>query len=357
MLKQKRNWCCMRMACGLLSSVVIVMSVAMMVPSLAKKTSYVYAPGLFGSPIVIGRYCPYYVAPTGEEIHGTRGGNVLGDGTAITAVVFPEVNIVRSNHWFRRHVFPRVANKVFFSLFGIIVKGNDTSAHTFFNYLPEIHRANIGQKEDIATLRRFLQEHAEKFPGTKIVMFGDSRGAATTFNLLALDHPAIACAVLEGIFDNIPHLIKHCWHWKSKYGYIEEAMHGLLKRCTSCYAPEGPFPIDYVEKIPTHMPLLLVTSLCDEIVPHQSTLRLYNKLVTTGHTNVHLLVLQHSSHKGYMIGEDRTAYETCVHAFYQKYGVEYDEKKAVLGREIFATTQPSVAEVKARYGLDAPCCQ
>ena len=198
-------------------------------------TSYVYSPGLFGSPVIIGRYCPYYVAVTGEEIHGTRGGNVLGDGNHITAVVFPEVNIDRSTNWFRRNIYTVVARKVFSSLFGIIVTENEASSKTFFNYLPEIGKANIAQEADINALRDSLKKHQEAYPGSKVVMYGDSRGAATTFNLIALDHPAISCAVLEGIFDSIPHLIKHCWRWKTKHPNIENT-NNKCGRCGHAWA-------------------------------------------------------------------------------------------------------------------------
>lgn len=321
------------------------------------ETSYIYSPGLFGSPVIIGRYCPYYSAPTGEEIHGTCGGNVLGDGTKITAVVFPEVNINRSTSWFRRVIYPMVSSRVFFHMFGIIVKDNESSPYTFSNYMPEINRANIGQEADIEALRKCLQQHIQEHPDTKIVMYGDSRGAATTFNFIALDHPSIACAVLEGIFDDIPHLIKHCLRWKSKHVRVESMMHSLLRTCTNCYAENGPFPIDYVDKIPLNMPLLLVTSLRDEIVPHQSTMRLYCHLKERGCTNVHVLVLQHSSHKGYMIGKDRNTYESCVHAFYRAYGVAYDKALAETGEQFFAETQPTVAQVREKYDLNLDCCQ
>lgn len=320
-------------------------------------TSYVYSPGLLGSPVVIGRYCSYYVAPTGEEIHGTRGGRVLGDGTRITAVVFPEINIKRSNSWFRRIIYPMVSRKVFLSMFGIIVKDDASSDSSFSNYLPHVTQANIAQEADINALRKKLYEHCKKYPNTKVVMYGDSRGAATTFNLIALDHPQIACAVLEGAFDSIPHLIKHCWHWKTKHASIEGLLHGFLKMCTSCYAENGPFPIDYVDKMPLDVPLLFVTSLADEIVPYQSTMRLYCRLKERGCYNVHLLVLSHSTHKEYMVGKDRDTYESCVHAFYRAYGVEHDKSIADKGQHIFEATKPTVDYIRVTYNITDACCQ
>lgn len=342
---------------GFLGMVMVMGIIGAMLRDYSSITSYVYAPGLFGSPVIIGRYCPYYIAPTGEEIHGTRGGNVLGDGTKITAVVFPEINIDQSGGWFRRTIYPMISRKVFFSLFGIVVKENTASSKSFFNYVPEVTRANIGQEADIETLRKHLTEHHTKYFGTKVVMYGDSRGAATTFNLIALDHPHVACAILEGIFDSIPHLIKHCWRWKSKHVRIEGMLHSLLKTCTNCYAENGPFPVDYVDKIPLHVPLLLVTSLVDEIVPYQSTMRLYCHLKEHGCTNVHLLVLKNSSHKGYMIGRDRNVYESCVHAFYRAYGVDYDKNLAGIGQQYFEKTQPTVQHVRETYNLSDECCQ
>jgi hypothetical protein len=83
---------------------------------------------------------------------------------------------------------------------------------------------------------------------------------------------------------------------------------------------------------------------------------LYGELVNRGHKKVHLLVLKHSSHKGYMIGKDREVYESCVHAFYRACGADYDAEKAKSGQTIFEQTQPSIEEIRERYKLNIPCC-
>jgi hypothetical protein len=318
-------------------------------------TSYVYSPGLFASPVLIGRYCPCYKADTGEVICGLRGGDIFGDGIRVTAVTFSDINTDGNRGWFRRTVGEWLTKKIFKSRFGIVVREVPGAPESIFYYLPSPSQATIAQEDDIRCLRLAFEAHQERFPDNPVIMFGDSRGAATTFNFIACHKPPIAGAILEGIFDEVPHAIKHCLRWSKKSATTQKCFNWLLKKCVWQYNPDGPSPLSYVDQIPLDVPLLLVTSLIDEIVPHQCTMRLYCRLKARGHQKVRLLVLEKSSYECYMVGAERDRYEAVVHAFYRSCDVDYDVARADKGQADFEQTAPTVKEVYERYAVKKTC--
>lgn len=323
----------------------------------AQYTSFIYAPGIFGSPVVIGRYCSRYEAYTGEVVYGTRGADIFGDGRRVSAVVFPEIITAKSNHWFRSRCVSRIARTVFMKRFGICVREDDAASDTIYNYLFDPRRANIGQVADIAAVKAVFDTHAVKFKDSQIVLFGDSRGAASVFNFVAQYKPLVAACICEGVFDSIPHLVKHNFLWSWKGNFFEELLIKTVSFCSPQYNPSGPFPIDFADAFPRNIPLLLVTSVVDKIVPLECTVNLYRVLRELGHEKVHLLILPHSAHSSYMVGPDRDMYEGAVHAFYRTYGiVDYDAIKADYGQQFFDATQPSYGMLKAGYRINRGCC-
>ncbi len=323
----------------------------------AQYTSFIYAPGIFGSPVVIGRYCSRYEAYTGEVVYGTRGADIFGDGCCVSAVVFPEIITEKPRHWFRSRCVSRMARTVFMKKFGIFVREDDAASDTIYNYLFDPRRANIGQAADVDALKVVFDSHANRFNDSQIVLFGDSRGAASVFNFVAQYKPLVAACICEGIFDSIPHLVKHNFLWSWKGEFFEKLLLETVAFCYGKYNASGPFPIDFAEKFPFDIPLLLVTSVVDAIVPLECTVNLYRVLRELGHEKVHLLILPHSAHSSYMVGPDREMYEGTVHAFYRTYGiVDYDAIKADYGQQFFAATQPSYDVLKARYSIGKSCC-
>lgn len=328
----------------------------------ARKASYLYAPGLMSSEMKMGRYCPEFVASvSGERISWKSGGQVIGQPHS--AVVFPEIDLRKPGRFtlnpvtifcnrVRRDIYP-LMERYMHEKYGITVIDNPHSSKTVVQYNFNVSRANIAQKNDIHALRTTYAEHIALYPDTDVVLYGDSRGAATIFNFIAVDNPKqVKAAVLEGIFDTMPHLMKHCI-FSDKGAASEKRLNGTLSLVIRGYKKNALSPRDYAEMITDDIPILLVTSLKDWVVPPQCTMYLYNRLRERGHKNVHLLVLEHSSHPGYMLDDerDKERYETVVHAFYQHYGLPHNQMKAYTGQFAFAATQPSSAQLCTMYTL------
>jgi len=328
----------------------------------ARNASYIYAPGLLGSELIMGRYCPEFVASTsGEKISWKVGGHVIGKPH--TAVIFPEVDVYKPSCFtanpikmflnrIRQDMYPMTAHFMY-ERYGITVIDNPTSNKTVANYGFHFSRGNIAQKDDIAAYAKTYAQHVQDYPNTDVILYGDSRGAATTLNFIAMHKPEqVKAAVLEGAFDAMPHVMKHCLY-SDKEPSVEKRLTGTLSMLMRRYRKNAPAPYDYAERITDEIPLLFVTSLKDWVVPPQCTFRLYTRLKERGFTNVHILVLQRATHPCYMLDDaaDRELYETVVHAFYKQYNLPHNSAKAAAGASAFACTQPSVRELKAMYPM------
>lgn len=327
--------------------------------------SYVYAPGVLGTEMVMCRYAPDFVASTGERIRCSKGAFVINEPHS--AVIFPEIDTKKPhvftlnpikaivNHF--RKVMNPLAHGFMKERYGVTVEDNPDSRDSVVNYAFHLGRANIGQQKDIQALRDTYHKHSELYPDTAVILYGDSRGAATIFSFLALDKPEhVKAAVIEGVFDDLSHVIKHCFY-AGKDEQSEQVLHRILSLTARSYKKTGTSPRKNIAEIPHDIPLLLVTSCNDCIVPPQCTFYLYSELKRMGYDKVHLLVLQHASHPAYMLDNecDKELYESVVHAFYKEYGLPYNRAKAYAGTKAFAETQPTVEELQQHYSL--PTCE
>lgn len=329
-----------------------------------KPVSYIYAPGMMATEMLMGRYCPEYTASTGEKFVWKSGGHVIG--APHTAVIFSEIDLLKPNQTtfnplraflnrVRGDLMPFI-QRMFQDFCEFSVVDNPQSPKSVVNYSFDFTKANIGQRKDIQAMCKTYQEHIRNYPNTDIVLYGDSRGAATSFNFIATHNPKnIKAVVLDSVFDSVPHCIKH-FMYEDKDPRAEERLHDIINLTMGGYSKKGPFPRDYAEQMQNNIPILFVTSLKDGLVYPQCTMYLYNRLKERGHKNVHILVLKKQLHPCYMMGDndDKKTYEAVVHAFYKQYGLPHNSQKAELGKEAFAQTQPSKAELKALYQL--PTC-
>ncbi len=331
--------------------------------------SYIYSPGMMGTELLMGRYCPSYTASTGEKITWKKGGHVIGQPHS--GVIFAEINTKKPYGFtlnpitglvnkLRRDLFPFV-QRIFQDKFEFSVENNFESNKSIVGYTFDLTQANLGQKKDIKALHKTYKAHIKKYPKTNIVLYGDSRGAATTFNFIAQHKPKqVKAAVLDGIFDTVPHCIKH-FVYSDKSEETEKTMHDLIAFFLRSYKKKGHFPIDYADKITDDIPLLFVTSLKDGLTAPQCAFNLYIKLKKRGFKKIHLLVLEKSLHPCYMIDDpqDKITYENVVHAFYKFYNLPHNSLKAKEGKNEFEKTQISIEDLNSKYknlGKCKLCC-
>lgn len=214
-------------------------------------------------------------------------------------------------------------------------------------YNPE--EVNLGQEQDVHALQNQYKKHA--LGSKNIVLFGVSRGAATGLNFLGNQPcPQVIAAVFESPFDHgkaltqafIPGFVS--WLVPSSPDRAHESM---LPYLFKKYNPDGLQPIESVHGIPHDLPILLICSELDTIVPVESTKKLYAALRKTGHDNVYILIVENGKHANILWGKDGRMYLATLHAFYKKFGLAYVTNLADEGTSILTKCQPNFMQFEA----------
>lgn len=211
---------------------------------------------------------------------------------------------------------------------------------------------NLGQTRDIQCLAHACNRTRQHLPDCKeIVLLGVSRGSAAILNYAALypDAP-VKAIVAEAPFDHLKNIVKHLlkrfhlsWMpFSKKIGMklAQQRFHDLNIN--------GLFPINTVTKINKNIPILLVHSQKDAVIPITSVYTLYIALRTSGHDHVYLLDLPSGDHGKLMFSSNALAYQNVVHAFYKKYNLPHHAQSAYKGEKILKYCQPTIQEIKYR---------
>jgi hypothetical protein len=156
--------------------------------------------------------------------------------------------------------------------------------------------------------------------------------------------------VLESPFDNLKSVIKHLLKRFHMYWmpFSKEIGIKIAQTHFPSLDMDGIFPENSVNSIPKHIPILIVHSKKDKVIPINSSRKLYVALRESEHHHVHLLELDRGTHGKLMIGPDAQIYQDVVHAFYKKYSLPYHEEFACRGEPLLTLCQPSIAEVKKK---------
>lgn len=198
----------------------------------------------------------------------------------------------------------------------------------------------IGQDADIESLHGTSKNHS------KVKLVGVSRGAAAIFNYLAKHQPKnVDITVTESPFDQVSSVVAQ----KAYFASFESSLSLMFPN----YDRKGAQPIKSASSINTTIPMLLVCSQEDALIPASSTIKLYEALRKNGHERAHLLVTKHGQHANILNGEDGAIYRNVVHAFYKAYAKPHNPEWAAAGQARFASCQPEVTEEQEQSSLSS----
>jgi hypothetical protein len=330
-------------------------------------TSFVFSPGIMSNERQIAKYCRNYAASTGEKVTCRNDFETIS-GTRCSSCNFAEItlnpvetgpkkkkpwyaslhpsHIAGSIYWKIRNKFIDPLEKIDIALLPenqAWVEGKPHNGLTLRKHTINFNALNIGQTADITILSGYYDRHVQAFPDSDVVMYGVSRGSATTFLFLATEYESksikhIKAAVLEGCFDAVKHVVKQRFPTLCKSDFIHSSLHTMLTSIFRSYQPNGLSPLSKVNELVhicnTHdIPLLFITSRADSIVRFGCTQNLCTALKQAGIRNAYLLVLEKSDHPFYMLDNetDKRTYEAVVHAFYKKYNLSHDTALAQKG--------------------------
>lgn len=212
----------------------------------------------------------------------------------------------------------------------------------------------FAQSKEIQTLADIFFEQQFK-DDDSVILMGVSRGASTIITFMdKYGSPlAVKALVLESPFDCMENVIKHMIH-KRGFSWIR-ASHEIGMIAVSCifknYKRDGVRPIDVLQNLRLDLPILLVCSATDHLVPVWSTINLYKKLRELGHKHVYLLILAGGKHSKILQEEEiyGTQYQDVTHAFYKKYNLPYTETFARRGEALFEQCQPDNSALEGYY--------
>lgn len=211
----------------------------------------------------------------------------------------------------------------------------------------EWYKNNKPAFSDIAIEESADDSHKDTLPNThnsnnqsqpaQFILYGLSRGASTivTFMTTYPETENICALVLESPYDQVVS-VATAFASRLRIPYFSSFIHVLMRMLFMQYDKNGISPLHNIDKISKNIPILIVCSLEDKLVPWQSSFAIYTALRNAGHNNTHILVLEKGAHAN-LFSEK---YQNVVHAFYQKYKLPHDKDAALRGTQSFGEYQP-----------------
>ena len=192
---------------------------------------------------------------------------------------------------------------------------NDTAYHVFLSAV------DIAGPNEVAHHRESWLAHdaATPSPHHRLVLFGTSRGAATTFVSVAISAPherrRLALVVLEAPFDSVENALKY--RYGEDWGKLA---FDVVRRLTN-YSATFLSPARAAWRFPLDVPVAFITSRADSVVHHNQTAYLMDILRVRGHPNMHHLQLESSAHTHMPLGdgEDQHRYVRFMEEMYERY--------------------------------------
>ena len=86
------------------------------------------------------------------------------------------------------------------------------------------------------------------------------------------------------------------------------------------YDRNGSSPLKLIDKVPKNIPIIIISSLKDQIVPFKSSENIYTRLFDNG-CIAHLIKLEKSDHSNYVGNnkDDTFKYYNDIMGYYEKY--------------------------------------
>ncbi len=236
-----------------------------------------------------------------------------------------------------------------------VLQGNVQQAFHSFNFphvligtdntvIVDQSKVSLAQNIEINT----LAAECKKVVGDKILL-GVSMGASAIITYMATHQPTdIKALILESPFDTVDSVILHKAGFLKWLPGIAMLGNSVVSHIYPAYDPKGIAPFKVIDRINNDIPILLIHSKVDELIPYQSSRNLYTILRNQGRNNVHLLELNYGEHGRYIMRDDAKTYQLVVHAFYRQYGLPHNEALAQEGEDLFKQCQPCVKKLNEK---------
>jgi pimeloyl-ACP methyl ester carboxylesterase len=187
-----------------------------------------------------------------------------------------------------------------------------------------------GQENDVERLHAACKEHEQ------VILVGSSRGAATIINYLGSYKPTnIVAAVVESPYDHVENIVDYWLQTIFVTSVTQTRIKNLLRRIFFNYEQHGLHPMACVAQVAHAIPVLMISSEQDSIIPAWSTQRLHQQLRSAGHPHAYLLACSRGRHGLIAWGADGARMRNVIHAFYRYHGLPHHETWAHEGNLTF----------------------
>jgi len=287
------------------------------------------------------------------------------------------VNVIKAESYLFSHGFADTLNQFCYYIknYNWLGRGYENKNYILYNpvksfnfpdamckHIPNLYYTSLGQSNEIASLKKAYDQMDtdkdatldKKLYDNKRILFGISRGASTIINFLAkyksgkTKSDKVKAVILESPFDHMESIIMKHWFIEllAKLPFLnKERIYNIFCKITQ-YKDNGAHSINLVDKIDKNIPVMFVCSKSDKSVPYLATIKLYKKLIQSGHKKAHLLQLPNGRHARLLQdGKNGEKYQNVIHAFYKKYGLKHDEALAAKGEEDFKNCNPGVDQL------------
>jgi len=220
-----------------------------------------------------------------------------------------------------------------------------------FNYPDAIDRfyrvnyneTSFGQANEIGRIYKAYQSINDMFESCDIILCGLSRGASNICifaGTYQLDN--VKALILESPYFTMGEVIQSIMEKKNldwlPLSYGETVAEFIFKK----YTRYGNSPANCIETIAKDMPIFIVCSKEDRLVPYESSINVYKKLIESGHKHTYIFITDYGKHAALLQGPDGEKYECVINAFYKKYNLPYCAAKAAQGESLLASCQPLI---------------
>ena len=208
-------------------------------------------------------------------------------------------------------------------------------------YRVNYNETSFGQENEIGRLNKAYTTAMSRHETCVIILWGLSRGAANILifaGLYQLDN--VKAIVLESPYYTMGQVIESIMLKKNlswlPLSYGETLAEFIFKR----YTRHGLSPANCIENISKEIPIFIICSKEDRLVPFSSSINVYKKLVESGHKHTYIFITDYGKHAAILQGPDGEKYQWVVNAFYKKYNLPHCSTSAAQGESLLALCQP-----------------
>lgn len=208
-------------------------------------------------------------------------------------------------------------------------------------YRVNYNEASFGQANEMSRLYNVYQKTLEHFDNPDIILYGLSRGASNVAIFAALyDISYVKAIILESPYFTMAEVVQNMLFHRNlswvPLSYAEMLVELIFKK----YTRYGNTPANCITSIPKDIPILIVCSQEDSLVPYTSSINVYKKLRESGHDNTYIFITEHGKHAAILSGIDGEKYQWVINAFYKKYNLPFVPSDAAKGDSLLAHCQP-----------------